>query len=222
MLICESLSTLVISPLAGYFIDLAANRQAPFLLALAFLAGSMLWIAAVSSLPFFIVGRVFQGAASAMVTVAGITFVLGIIQLDDVAFTLGWVMSANTAGFTIGPALGGILYKYGGWWTVFGTLFEVIVLDLFLLLAVVQKSEDSSRLLTERVDGASASSDEMEQLNTSPGQANPEPRIQSDFALLVLLKQPRMLIMLWGVIASGFTISAFDTVRFDTGLEEIV
>lgn len=200
LLTSESLTALIVSPLAGYYTDAYGRRHTPFLFGLFSLAVSMLVIATSHSILHLVLGRCLQGASTAIVTISGMALVLDEIPSHAVAVTLGWLSSATTAGFTVGPALGGVLYRYGGWWTVFGTIFGVLLVDLLLRLSVVK--ETSLEVL-----GAAHSSQTCEDVASTS---------KRSFAFVVLLRQKRVRIMLWGVLVSGIIVSSFDAVSMTT------
>ncbi|SMR60054.1 unnamed protein product [Zymoseptoria tritici ST99CH_3D1] len=138
LLVSEPLTTLITSPLAGYLIDLYPRRKVPFLKSLALMILAMHLIAFSHSFTLFIAGRCIQGAATAVVTISGFAMALDAIPEDEVAVTLGWLSMASTAGFALGPAPGGVLYRFGGWWAVFGTLLGLLGVEFGLRCVVVE------------------------------------------------------------------------------------
>lgn len=117
--------------------------------------------------------------------------VADVIPEEKIAVTLGWLGAANTAGFTVGPVLGGVLFTYGGWWTVFGTLLGMLFLDFCLRCTVTERK----RVIEETV--------QRKMKNKEKKREN---------GLIILARQPRMICMLCGVVTSGILISAFDAV----------
>jgi MFS family permease len=215
LLVCEALSTLVFSPIAGYVADICPRRQIRFLFSLALMIAAILVIAFSNSIALFVLGRCIQGAATAVVTVAGFAMVLDAIPVEEVAVTLGWLSFANTAGFATGPALGGVLYRFGGWWAVFGTLLGMLGLDFMLRLMVIERrrlpaqGDSDIQVITQitlEITGEKGHG-ELEQQE--------EQNVKKDkktFAMLTLLCQPRMVFMLLGVVTLGILLSSFDAV----------
>ncbi|SMR57181.1 unnamed protein product [Zymoseptoria tritici ST99CH_1E4] len=201
LLISESLTTLLTSPLAGYLTDLHPRREVPFLLSLALMVLAILLF----SPSLFIAGRCIQGAATSVVMISGFAMVLDAIPEDEVAVTLGWLSMASTAGFALRPALGGVLYRFGGWWAMFGTLLGLLGVDFGLRCVVVEhrrmpgvdepgeavvgndklefKAGSEFRVITEKTD--------VDAEGQSRGSV---PNDGEAFAMLVLLHQPRMLV----------------------------
>jgi len=58
--------------------------------------------------------RLAQGAADAVTWVVGFALLADLFTADERGRAMGWVMSATTSGFMIGPTLGGWLYESGG------------------------------------------------------------------------------------------------------------
>ncbi|EMF11080.1 MFS general substrate transporter [Sphaerulina musiva SO2202] len=224
LLICESASALIASPIAGHLVDAHDTRKTFFLLAIALLFGSILWTALSTSIPLFILGRCIQGAATAWVRVSGFAMVADVIPEEKIAVTLGWLGAANTAGFTVGPVLGGVLFTYGGWWTVFGTLLGMLFLDFCLRCTVTERKrvieeEDEYEGEGERedeieVEGENTTiydhDDEAILQPTVPRKMKKKEKKKRENGLIVLARQPRMICMLCGVVTSGILISSFD------------
>ncbi|KAJ5096474.1 hypothetical protein NUU61_005830 [Penicillium alfredii] len=257
LLIAEAVSALVSSPIFGYALDVSGTRQGLYLLGLILLAGSMAALTAARSVAWYVVARVLQGSATAMVAVAGLAIVTDTVDKKQLGQMLGYIGTATTLGFMAGPLLGGIVYQEGGFYAVFGMAFGIVGLDMFLRLAVVEKRtanrwlsspSDSEHLSEETSDDpqeTSATSSESEepsdeasmrkapssdgeqqpdekrhgpkesavgasvQVNTSTPATDDRTR-KGRFALLKLLKQPRILIIGWAVIVSSIVFSSFD------------
>lgn len=233
LLICESASALIASPIAGHLVDAHDTRKTFFLLAIALLFGSILWTALSTSIPLFILGRCIQGAATAWVRVSGFAMVADVIPEEKIAVTLGWLGAANTAGFTVGPVLGGVLFTYGGWWTVFGTLLGMLFLDFCLRCTVTERKrvivEEEEEEDGNEGEGEGEREDEIEVEGEDATVHHDDhddeavlgptvPRMMKkkkekkkrENGLIVLARQPRMICMLCGVVTSGILISSFD------------
>lgn len=153
--------------------------------------------------------------------------VADVIPEEKIAVTLGWLGAANTAGFTVGPVLGGVLFTYGGWWTVFGTLLGMLFLDFCLRCTVTERKrvieeEDEYEGEGEREDEIEVEGEDVVVHDDHDDEAILQPTVQRKMknkekkkrenGLIVLARQPRMICMLCGVVTSGILISAFDAV----------
>lgn len=219
LLISEALSALTCCPIFGYMLDVSGTRQGPYLSGLVLLFASMVIFTASHSVTWYIIARVLQGAATAMVSVAGLSIVTDAVDKASLGQMIGYLGTAMTLGFMSGPLLGGLVYEVGGFYAVFGMAFGIVALDFFLRLAVVEKRIAERWLCL--TDGERPSQENgyiPEQppygtMGTITGSAQTAAEIsKSTFALGKLLKQPRILISLWAVIVGALVVSAFDAV----------
>ena len=139
LLIAEAVAALVACPIFGYALDLTGTRQGLYLLGLILLAGSMAALTAAHSVAWYVVARVLQGAATAMVSVAGLSIITDSVEKKRLGQMLGYMGIGSTLGFMAGPLLGGVVYQEGGFYAVFGMAFGIVGLDLLLRLALVEK-----------------------------------------------------------------------------------
>lgn len=200
-------------------IDASGTRQGPYLSGLVLLFGSMVILTASHSVTWYIIARVLQGAATAMVSVTGLSIVTDAVDRANLGQMIGYIGTAMTLGFMSGPLLGGLIYQIGGFYAVFGMAFGIIALDFFLRLAVVE------RRIAERwlclIDGEQPSLENGHLSEHPPYGAfgtvasrvdTATEMSKATFALGKLLKQPRILISLWAVVVGALVVSAFDAV----------
>lgn len=172
---------------------------------------------AAQSITWYIIARALQGAATAMVTVAGLAIVTDAVDKRHLGQMIGYVGTALTLGFMCGPLLGGVVFNIGGFYAVCGMAFGIIALDMLLRLAVIEK-KTAAQWLSPPDDETPphGRGDGIERLQY--GTAFNGNRIsrtfesESPFALFKLLQQPRILISLWAVVVSNLVVSAFDAV----------
>ncbi|KAL2008992.1 hypothetical protein VTN00DRAFT_7186 [Thermoascus crustaceus] len=201
MLISEAAAAVVSSPIFGYVIDVSGTRKFPYLLGLILLAASMAVLTAARSLAPYIIGRILQGGAASMVAVAGFAIVTDAAELGNLGQTL---------------VLGGLVYHSGGYYAVFGMAFAIVGVDLLLRLGMIEK-----RLADRWTNSAedSTGSESEEQAQNGMSALTSSKRVQSQqpdkdhgkFAILKLLKQPRILIAMWGILVQALVIGAFDS-----------
>ncbi|CAG7984157.1 unnamed protein product [Penicillium olsonii] len=204
-------------------IDTSGTLQGPYVSGLVLLFASIVIFTASHSVAWYIVARVLQGAATAMVSVAGLSIVTDAVDRGSLGQMFGYIGTAMTLGFMSGPVLGGVAYQVGGFYAVFGMAFGIVALDLFLRLAVVEKriaerwlcfaegelpTQENGYVPEQPLYGAT------EDL----GNEVQEPRTlleasKGTFALGRLIRQPRIIISLWAVIVGALVVSAFDAVR---------
>lgn len=217
LLIAMAGSALIWSPIFGYLVDNSGTRQVPYLFGLTLLFASMAIFTAAHSVSLYMIARALQGAATAMVTVAGLAIVTDAVDKRKLGQMIGYVGTAMTLGFVSGPLLGGIVFEIGGFYAVCGMAFVIITLDLLLRLAVVEKRV-AAKWLTETERPFIVESNNSAELpyGTEDRDNGTTKVTRSDgrFALFNLLKQRRILISLWAIIVSNVVVSAFDAVRY--------
>ncbi|KAJ5182542.1 hypothetical protein N7492_000158 [Penicillium capsulatum] len=215
LLIAVALAALACSPVFGYLLDISGTRQRLYLFGLSLLFTSMAIFTAAQSITWYIFARTLQGAATAMVTVAGLAIVTDAVDKRHLGQMIGYVGTALTLGFMCGPLLGGVIYNFGGFYAVFGMVFGIIALDMLLRLAVIEKKTAARWLsLPHGETGFNERGNDMERLPYGTGLSGTgivKPfKSGSSFALFKLLRQPRILISLWAVIVSNLVVSVFD------------
>ncbi|KAL3474836.1 major facilitator superfamily domain-containing protein [Aspergillus californicus] len=139
LLMCEAATAFLCCPIFGYIVDVAPTRRLPFVLGLIFLGASMGLLAAARSTTVFVLARLMQGGATAMVAVAGLALLTDSVPLDNLGQTIGYQGSAVALGFLLGPLLGGIVYEKAGYGAVFGMAFALVGVDLVMRVFVVEK-----------------------------------------------------------------------------------
>ncbi|KXG49822.1 Major facilitator superfamily domain, general substrate transporter [Penicillium griseofulvum] len=217
LLISEAISALACCPLFGHLLDVSGTRQAPYLFGIMLLFASMVIFTASHTVTWYIIARVLQGAATAMVSVAGLAIMTDVVDKASLGQTIGYLGTAMTLGLISGPLLGGVVYGVGGFYAVFGMAFGIIALDFFLRLAVIEKrSAERWLCLTDGERPSQENGYIPEQppygtMGTIASNGHSATEIyKNTFALGKLLKQPRILISLWAVIVGALVVSAFD------------
>ncbi|RDW90713.1 uncharacterized protein DSM5745_02488 [Aspergillus mulundensis] len=233
LLMSEALTAFLCCPLFGYLIDIAPTRRLPYLLGLLFLGASMGLLAAARTTTMFVIARLLQGCATAMVAVAGLALLTDSVPLDNLGQTIGYQGSAIALGFLLGPLLGGIIYDRAGYQNVFRMAFALVGVDLIMRVAMIEKSvaakwtdenpsarsstgpilstpgDDRYRTFAD-VQGTEAESDESA---LTDGQSQSRDHGQEDSkppTLFQIAKQPRVVISSFGLLVQGLLFSAFD------------
>ncbi|KAJ5443196.1 hypothetical protein N7445_004309 [Penicillium cf. griseofulvum] len=217
LLISEAVSALACCPIFGHLLDVSGTRRGPYLSGMVLLFASVVIFTASHTVTWYIIARVLQGAATAMVSVAGLSIVTDAVDKASLGQMIGYLGTAMTLGLTSGPLLGGLVYEAGGFYAVFGMAFGIIALDCSLRLAVIEKRVAERWLCL--TDGERPSQENgyiPEQppygtMRTITSNGYSSTRIyKNTFALGKLLKQPRIIISLWAVIVGALVVSAFD------------
>lgn len=148
-----------------------------------------------------------------MVNVAGLALAVDAVDKEHLGEILGYLGTASMIGIISGPPLGGLAYHAGGYYAVCGLAFAMIAVDLVLRVVVIEKRragelskpvDDNTTTEGLRNGYSSFPRDQIEDVPQSEG--------KGVFAILTLLKQPRMLITLWAFVAEGIVTASFDAV----------
>ncbi|KAF9885708.1 hypothetical protein FE257_012690 [Aspergillus nanangensis] len=211
LLMCESAVALVCCPLFGWLIDIAPTRQFSYLLGLVLLGASMGLLSAAHTVSLFIAARLLQGGATAMVTVAGLALLTDSVAFDNLGQSIGYLGSAIALGFLLGPLLGGLVYDAAGYQAVFAMSFAIIGVDLIMRVAVIEKKV--ARLwIHESPETTSAEHEHDDHETQSHASSNPDLVKSPKLALLLIARQPRVIISSWALLVQGILYSAFDSV----------
>lgn len=130
---------LATSPIAGYAADRFESRRCPYLFALVGLGAATALLCAGNHIVLWIFGRLFQGAASAVVWVVGNALVSDTVGKDGIGKAIGYTTMACCIGLSAGPLVGGVVYQHGGYYAVFAIAFGLIGLDIVLRLALIER-----------------------------------------------------------------------------------
>lgn len=143
-----------------------------------------------------------------MVDVAGIALVVDTVEAGALGKMLGYLGAATCLGFGCGPLAGGVVYHAAGYNAVFGLAFAIIALDLLLRLAMIDPRT------AQRWIGKASASQETPILAQSPDHVlgSSERGHGALYTFSTLLKQPRILIALWGTVVQASVVAAFDAV----------
>ncbi|GAQ34503.1 MFS transporter [Aspergillus niger] len=219
LLICEATVAFICCPIFGYLIDVAPTRKLPYLLGLILLGASMLILCLARTIGFFVIARLLQGSATAMVVVAGLALLTDSVPFENLGQTVGYLGSAVTLGFLLGPLLGGLVYRVAGYQPVFAMAFAIVGLDLVMRFAVIEKrvakrwmalSQDDADNDNETNNDDNPSESSTPQPETTENEVTIIPKHSRKPTLLLLIQQPRILISSWGLLVHGMIYAAFD------------
>lgn len=218
------------SPIAGYIADRSESRRWPYLSALVGLGAGTVLLCVAKSIGFWIAGRLFQGAASAVVWVVGNALVADTVGKDQVGEAVGYTTMACSVGLLSGPLLGGVVYEHGGYYAVFGLALGLIGLDIVLRLSLIEKRRairwlrlgedhiDTNQEATKQhgMEKAAAGGPEgaVKPGNCSQDQVIPHgaPSVSVFGRVGILLNSPRIITAIWGSFVVSIMISSFDSV----------
>lgn len=132
------------APVTGSWADRAGSRQTVFFSGLIALAASMVAFSIGQSMTTLIAGRFIQGASAASVNSVGTAILADAFTDQGMGLVMGVLDMSMALGTVSGPVVGGLVYHYYGYRSVFWSAYILIGLDLaFRLLMLERNGEDS-------------------------------------------------------------------------------
>ena len=208
---CEAGMSLFMCPIFGYLVDRARTRRLPFISALVILTGCMLILQLAHSIAAFVIARLLQGIAGALVVVAAFALIGDAVSQEHLGQTIGYLGSAIASGFLLGPFLGGVVYNSGGYNAVFWFAYPILALDMVMRLVLIEKKVAAQ--WTGESNGNLES--DLETAQRIPSVGSREPQViqrRKGLVIFLMLRQRRVLISSWALLAQGILLSAFDAV----------
>jgi MFS family permease len=129
----------ITAPICGWLADCSSSRRTPLLLGLVALAGSTVMLCVGRNLGIIAAGRALQGMSAAVVWVVGLAILVDTVGHDAIGQAMGFVTLAVSSSVLSAPLLGGIVFEVAGYYTVWAMAFGLIVLDIVMRLAMVER-----------------------------------------------------------------------------------
>ncbi|KAJ5178590.1 uncharacterized protein N7500_001289 [Penicillium coprophilum] len=227
LLALYSAALLAFAPVVGYIADRAESRRWPLLVGLIALAAATALLCVGTHIGLWIVGRLFQGAAAAVVWTAGLALMVDTVGKDDLGQAIGYVSMAISVGTLAGPLLGGVVYEHGGYYAVFGLAFAFIALDIVLRLMLIERrhaikwlSPEMTPLsvhgtkYTEKKSGETLDHPRSPTIGSEPRESQtPSAPSRTAFErVAILLSSPRLVVSVWGYFILSLVLTSFDSV----------
>ncbi|KAL9050438.1 MAG: hypothetical protein Q9206_005096, partial [Seirophora lacunosa] len=130
----------------GWIGDRVRSRQTPFLFGLIAVGLSTLAISLTRSITILLVARILQGFSGAVVSTVGYAILFDVVGSEKIGRAMGFVSMSQSFGLLVGPAVGGVLYEWGGgYFNTFIPAFVLIVLEIVLRGLVVVRGRKGGR-----------------------------------------------------------------------------
>ena len=221
---------LVGSPIFGLVADRTPNRRLPLLVGLLALAGSTLLLCLGRTLALLMIGRILQGLSAGVVWTVGLALLADTVGHETIGQAMGYVSISMSFGILVAPLIGGVVYDTVGYYPVYYIAFGMIILDIFLRFALVEKKvarkwlEEENRRAAEEdeekaeVQGSPASSHSAISLQrmttTMTRSTTPTPSVKKKTknAISLLLSSRRLLAALVCTMIQSSLLTAWDAV----------
>ncbi|KAH6668990.1 major facilitator superfamily domain-containing protein [Halenospora varia] len=210
-------ANLTISPIAGYLIDKSSTRRLPLLLGLYALMGSTAMYCFGRTATILVVARALQGASATVLWVAGMALLSDTMGASTAGAAMGWQAVGRFFGVVLGPSLSGIVFELSGHYAVFGMAFIVLVIDVVLRFAMIERKV-AEKWIVEDIANSRSVSEDTPLLENASGNISPQPsatpvennaRVPST---LELLTNTRLLMALWAQFLCSITLTALESV----------
>lgn len=185
------------------------------------------------SLPVLLAARILEGFSAAIVGTLGSALLTDAFGAEHIGKAMGYTSLAVSSALLLGPAIGGLLYEYGGYFQVFLPAYGLLVVEVILRLLIIEKKRPLLPRSHEPADFMGNSADDgqtgiveqglgyfdqnsLEQ--AQPGQPEGQqllPKASPDrprHAILILLGSPRFLVAIIGTFIINCIACGFDGV----------
>lgn len=105
-----------------------------------------------TSLAALIAARAFQGLSAALVWVSGLALLTSSIKDDGIGTVIGYVTVGTSLGELSGPLVGGLVYDFGGHWSVCTVALTVVGVDI-ILRGFLREQNDRDKISTRDEQG---------------------------------------------------------------------
>ena len=217
----------------GFLGDRTSGRQTPFLFGLLVLTASTVSFAAGKSLPILFIARILEGLSAAIVCTLGSALLRDTFGAEHIGKAMGYTSLAVSSALLLGPAIGGLLYEYGGYFQVFLPAYGLLVVEAILRLLIIEKKKPLTPRLRETADFKENSVHDSQAGSVEQGIRNPDqnileqgqrgepeeqrllPKASPDRpgqSLLILLASSRFLVAMMGTFIVNCIACGFDGV----------
>jgi MFS family permease len=200
----------------GYLSDHISSRRLPFTLGLLLLASATVLFALSTTLPTLLVARFLQGLATAIVFTVGYALLFDKVGSESLGRAMGYTSMSLSFGWFLGPVVGGVIYKWWGYYAVFALPLALVGVEIVLrLLVIEEKREKKSIGVRDVEDGREEGVTDETQPLLSP---SPAPKVRTATpnphrnALVVLVSSQRFMVGMLGFCVLNALMVAFDGV----------
>ncbi|CAO3628092.1 unnamed protein product [Cunninghamella blakesleeana] len=222
---------LLSTPIFSILSDRYQNRRYPTLAGMLGLVVSTLAFAYADNYSLLIIARVCQGVAGGASWTIGLAMLADVFPVKRLGVIMGTVLTAHTVGFAIGPAIGGLLYEYGGFGAPFYFCAGFAVINFLAILWIEeplllskkiklqhqQHPDDEGTSLLQHNDHTKYTDQEHIQHKKSSSPSTPEPSSvhppssnEKEITIIDLIKNWRILSCVLCVIVSASVFSGIE------------
>ena len=199
-----AIGLILITPLVSIYSDRFQNRKAPMLLGLVGLIATTLVFAYSQSFWGLAMARLGQGVSAGISWTIGFAMISDLYKPSELGNVMGYVLSANTAGFLVGPPLGGLLSDYVNPMAPYLFCTGLALLDMMGRLYI---KPEMPRMASPDGDAEPLLNPESPSRSRNPSTVPPKAKSNS---MLYFLSDPQVLVTCLGIIVGATVFSGIE------------
>jgi MFS family permease len=217
-------ASVITSPIAGVLADkFSKSRQLPFVTGLVMLVFATVLLAVGQSVFVLAIARFLQGASGGVVWTVGLAIVIETVGPENLGKAMGTIFSFISVAGLLSPTCGGALYATTGYAGVFGIGIGLIVVDLILRVLMIEQKvaikyhkSQPSREVADRTNGDTEQSPLLPSTSATTTThsryrlSKPTNRITQSLPILLLFRDPGLLMAIWIALMQAFLLGSFD------------
>ena len=153
MMSAFGLANLLVSSFMGWFADRSSSRKAFLLFGLVMQGAATVLFGVVSNLYLLFASRLLQGLSAAIIYTGGLALLVDTVGSDEIGQWMGLVLSFANTGILISPLIGGLIYGWLGYRAIFFSMLAIVVLDVVLQLAMLERKGIPKEINAGRLSG---------------------------------------------------------------------
>ncbi|KAG7002151.1 MFS domain-containing protein [Physcia stellaris] len=202
------------SVLFGYLGDIIHSSRALFVFSLAVTFFSTLLFAFATRLSVLLLARFLQGLSTAIVTTVGYVLLTEVVGAGSkqLGKAMSYTSMAYSFGLMGGPVVGGFLYEYCGYFSVFCPVFGVLLLEMILRLMIIKDGKEHTTSPSKVPQAASEYPSWTAQTNEPQTMLTPKTRPAALNSYKTLLLSSRFTVALVGLFFLNSLACGFDAI----------
>ncbi|KAJ5097028.1 MFS transporter [Penicillium angulare] len=226
----HALASFLSGPIIGPLADKIPSRKGPLVASLAGAIIGTTIVAASTSLPVLLIGRIIQATTGNAVFIIGFAAVASTVRPEDRPKTLQIITVVSMSGMLVGPVISGELITLFGYWPAWITVIAFLMIDMIMRLVMIDNPiSESDQTEDEESNSETESSGETSRLLPEPIPDQDQPgynskydddQVSSESSMVeetkgsfykVMLSNPHALTAMLCHGVNGLTLMTFDT-----------
>ncbi|KAF1972864.1 MFS general substrate transporter [Bimuria novae-zelandiae CBS 107.79] len=207
LLVILGLISIPAAPIIGHFADGTTSRKIPLLVSLLGCTVGTLLVALTPSVWALYLGRVLQGVAGTGAWIVGFAMLTDAAGSKHMGKALGFAGSFITAGIVTGPAVGGAMLDWFGYWPAWAVPLALLAVDFIARLAMFEERDSEKDTANPTNEAAPLLQDPASTPTTTPNEAKDPAR----GFYSIMFRRGQTYAAIFNVMAFSMILSGFDT-----------